>query len=249
MHLLLTRPRSDDDPLPGLLQASGHTVTVEPLLDIVLAPPADLVPQDVQAILVTSSNALRAVRGHAQLDYIRAVPLFAVGAGTARLARDLGFDDVHPGDGALSDLLPHLLGSLVPGDGSVLYLRGRDIAFDIAAPLTHAGHRIAERIVYQAVAKTALQPDVLSGLANTSYHGVVLLSPRTAAVYASLTLAAGLSAATAQLRHYCLSDRVAATLTDQMPVPVCVPQRPTLQEFLALIDLDATHFPPKGTTP
>ena len=63
MHILITRPRADAAVLAQQLEARGHRVMVEPLLTIVPLPDSVPALDGVQAILLTSANAVPALRG------------------------------------------------------------------------------------------------------------------------------------------------------------------------------------------
>ena len=241
MHLLLTRPKSDDDPLPALLRARGHSVSIDPLLRIDALPPPDIDLSQLQAVAVTSSNALRVLRGGPLHARILHLPVYAVGGGTAGTARLMGFNDVRHGEGTARGLIPDLVAGLAANQGSVLYLRGENVAADLAPPLLAASVSVISAIVYRAVPAKTFAVETIAGLVRGSIEGTVLLSPRSAEAYADLAEAAGLGRELAHIRHYCLSDRVAAALTTCGEIPVRIPLRPNLQELVALIDLDATH--------
>ena len=241
MHLLLTRPKSDHDPLPELLRARGHTTAHDPLLRIDLLPPPKFDPARLQAIAVTSSNALRAIDGTETLASLLTLPVFAVGDATAAAARTMGFAQVRTGGGAAADLLPTILGATKTENGAVLYLRGETVAFDLAAPLTAAGLTVIAAVVYRAVAAKAFAPETIAGLVRGTISGVVLTSPRSAETYAHLAEIAGLAGEVAHIPHFCLSARVAAGLSDLADSSVRIARRPNLQELVALIDLDATQ--------
>ena len=61
MHLLVTRPESDADPMRVRLEAMGHRVSLCPLITIELAPDAAVHLDGVQALVATSRNGLDAV--------------------------------------------------------------------------------------------------------------------------------------------------------------------------------------------
>jgi uroporphyrinogen-III synthase len=81
-------------------------------------------------------------------------------------------------------------------------------------------------------------------LAFGEVDGVILMSPRTAEIYAALMRKAGLAGAARRLIHFCLSDAVAKRLASLGTVTVAVADRPRLEEVLALIDAAAAQSPP-----
>ncbi len=244
MRLLLTRPKSDDDPLPGLLEAAGHSIIVEPLLSVESLRTPPLADSPLQAIAATSANAIRAAKSGALLGPVLELPLFAVGTATATAARDAGFKHIVEGPGTARDLVPFMLARLQPQDGCILYLRGEHVAFELAQELAQAGLAVEERVVYRAAPAIGFAAPTLKALRQGKIDGVVLLSPRTATIYAGLVSAAGLSPEIHKPTHYCLSDRVAAPLAALPGVATRISTRPSLQELVALIGLDATQSPP-----
>ena len=88
MKVLVTRPAEDGAEIAKRLAAMGHEALLAPLLRIefLAGPPLSL--DDVQAILATSANGVRAL---ARRTSVRDLPLFAVGPQTAAAAQEAGF--------------------------------------------------------------------------------------------------------------------------------------------------------------
>ena len=243
MRLLLTRPRSDDDTLPAMLEQHGHQVTHVPLLEVEFLPPAAIDATLYQAVVATSSNALRVLAPNHSLAHL---PLYAVGAATARTGRDKGFGNITSGKAGASELAMKLSASLTPGRGSILYLRGEDVAFDLAASLREAGFSVDSLKTYKTVQATELGRAAIADLADGRIGGVVLLSPRTSDVYVHLARQNEIGNGLKSIAHFCLSDRVAAPLAGLGINIIHVPGHPNLQELVALIDLSATQSSPSG---
>ena len=241
MRLLLTRPRTSNDRLAALLREHGHQVSLEPLLTLEFLPLGTVDCSVLQAVVATSSNALRAIGPGSELVKL---PLYAVGAATARTGREKGFASVEAGQAGARELAALLTARLRPGAGSILYLRGEDIAFDLETSLRSAGFNVESRKVYRAVPAGELSAAALSGLAGGKIDGVVLLSPRTTETYVHLARQAGLLERVRTLAHFCLSQRVAEPLARIEVNVIRVPARPTSQELVALVDLSATQSPP-----
>ena len=251
MHLLLTRPKSEDDQLPGLLQSKGHTFLSDPVLSVEFVTPGQFDFGSLQAILITSSNALRALAASPDLDLerLRDLPLYAVGSATAAHARDMGFAKIRIGQGTSEDIVRQLIEDLAPGDGEIYYPHSQQVAYDPAPLLIGAGFAIRASVVYRTVPLGTLAPNTVAGLRNGDISGVVLLSPRTAKVYASLIETAGLVTALSRTCHFCLSARVADGLSASLAVPIKVAAHPNLQELVALIGPNDTHSAGKAPGP
>ncbi|MBD3608930.1 MAG: uroporphyrinogen-III synthase, partial [Gammaproteobacteria bacterium] len=83
MHVLVTRPIQDAEPLLARLRERGIEATAEPLLEIEFKTGARVDLKDVQAVVATSANGVRAF---AAASDRRDVGLFAVGDATAEAA-------------------------------------------------------------------------------------------------------------------------------------------------------------------
>jgi uroporphyrinogen-III synthase len=236
MRLLVTRPEPDALKLQALLEDAGHEATVEPLLSVSFdhGDPIDL--ESVQALIATSRNALRALRSSPALAEARHLPLFAVGKATAADARTLGFETVITGAGTGAELVGHIVSALDPAAGLLVHLAGDKLAGNLKDELEGHGFRVEQPVVYRMVAARAFSDDAIEQLAMGEIEGVILMSPRTATVYAGLVRKAALAATIRPLPHFCLSAAVARCLDVLGDVVRHVADSPRLEEMLALID-------------
>lgn len=233
MRLLLTRPVDDSEELARELVRLGHVPVVEPLFDIVRRA-ARLPEGPLSATLLTSRNAVAAAADLAGHTALLALPAYCVGAATARAARAIGFADVREGRGDAAALADAVLADPPAASGTLVHLRGRDTRGDLAGRLGRAGYRVAEVVLYEAAARRALSPEVRKALADSHLDGVLLFSPRAAAVFCALARAAGLAGAAGRLVAYCLSPAVAAAL-DIDGLEARVAAAPTRGALLALL--------------
>ncbi|MGE0024601.1 MAG: uroporphyrinogen-III synthase [Hyphomicrobium sp.] len=242
MHLLLTRPDPSPDswPEPDALEAGlvghGHTVTRAPLLTVQLAGAMPRLA-GVQALIVTSRNALRAVAPIPEAAL--ALPLLAVGPATSALARRLGFRTVIEGPGDGRGLADVIAASLAASGGDLVHLAGDTLAFDLASALAPLDFRVRTEQVYRTEPAPTLPAAAAEALRHGSLDGVVLMSPRTAKVYVRLVTEAGLAAATGKPLHFCLSEAVTAALAPLGTARTAVARAPNSQEMLALIAREA----------
>lgn len=187
----------------------GHAAIVTPLMDIrfVAGPALDLT--GIQALLVTSANGARALAAR-QAGSDIALPVLAVGDATARAARNLGFTDVESAGGDVDDLARLAADRLRPGDGALLHVAGSKVAGDLAGMLAKAGYTYRRSVLYDARPVAALPQAAQAAIADGAAAGVLLYSPRTAALFRDLALAAGLEGFVENLTAFCLSANVAA---------------------------------------
>jgi uroporphyrinogen-III synthase len=241
MRLLVTRPEPDALKLRATLEEMGHEATVEPLLQVTFEGVDAVGFEGVQAVIATSRNALRAIRVHPGRAAARALPLFAVGQATAEEARKLGFETVVTGAGTVHELVAHVVSVADPANGLLLHLAGDRLAGDLKDELEEQGFRVLQPVVYRTKAVAAFSEDTLEQLATGEIDGVILLSPRTATIYAGLMAKHGLTSIARELLHFCLSEAVANGLARLGTLPIEIADAPRLEEVLALVEAAAAQ--------
>jgi len=241
MRVLVTRPEPDALKLRAALEQRGHEATVTPLLSVSFDDAQAFDLDGVQALIATSRYALRALRAHPLRAAARKLPLFAVGRATAAEGRALGFETVVTGASRVEELVAHIVAVTDPAAGLMLHLTGDTLAGDLKADLETHGFRVLQRLVYRMRPANALSEEAIEQLASGEIDGVILMSPRTAALYASLMRKHGLTAVARRLTHFCLSSAIAQRLKPLGDTPTQVAEAPRLEEVLALIDATAAR--------
>ena len=234
MRLLVTRPEPDGSRQAEKLRAMGHEPVLAPLLTIEILPGVALDLKGAQALIVTSRNVLRAIAARPELIETRNLPLYAVGDATADVAAELGFRQIVVGAGTGEQLADLIARELDPAKRVLVHLAGGMLAFDMKSVLEAKGFTIRQPVLYQAVPAEALSPEALALLRDGRLDGAILMSPRTAAIFAGLVAAEGAVTQASQLRCYCLSQAVADALAP-LGAKVLVAAHPREEELLALI--------------
>jgi len=232
MKVLLTRAREDAEPLASLLEGRGIEAMVDPMLEIELIPGPDLDLTGVQAVLVTSANGVRALT---QRTPDREVVVYAVGDASAREANQAEFVSVSTASGDVETLAELVIGQLDPHTGDLVHVAGSHVAGDLAGRLGEAGFTYRREAVYRAQPASAFSENTRRALAEGGLDGVLLYSPRTAAIFAELIQAVGLAPQLAEVTAYCLSPAVAdkAALLPWLRIDVAEkPDQPALLDLL-----------------
>lgn len=235
MHVLITRPVDDAEPLKTGVEALGCRVTLSPLIEIVSndIPAAEV--DCATALIATSRNALAPLAASPAMAQAINLPLYVVGPGTAAAARAIGFPHVIEGAGRAEDLVPFLTSSHHPGD-RLVYLRGDVLAFDLEAALAREGVRVAPIVAYRTVAAEMLPSNVVKALERSDIDAVTLMSPRTARIWSRLVSALKPPVQLSGVAHLCLSERVAEALGPAVKADkVRVASHPNIEEMLALV--------------
>jgi uroporphyrinogen-III synthase len=179
--LLVLRPEPGASATVAAARAMGLDAIASPLFTVHTLSWSlpDPLPE---AVLMTSANAARL--GGSGLAALHALPLYAVGAATAEVAREAGFRRIVTGEG---DVTAIVACALRDGVTTLLHLAGRDHH----APSAEDIH-IEHRIVYTVDAVSALSSPARAALPEAI---ALLHSPRAAALFAKLVDPTGIAIA------------------------------------------------------
>jgi uroporphyrinogen-III synthase len=236
VRFIVTRPEEDAGAVAAQLAGAGHEVVLAPLLAIV-ARPAAIPRRAYQAVLVTSANGARALALHRERGRLTDVAVWTVGPASAKAMREAGWRDVRQaGGGDVKALIAEAKRDLDPAQGPLLYAGGETVSGDLEGALGAGGFAVDRVVLYAAEPAATLPAPAAEALAaGRSGDGVLLYSPRTAAIWGRLVTAAGLGATAAKLSHLCLSPAVAARVAEAFPdAPVAVAERPDEAAMVAL---------------
>jgi len=206
LQVLVTRAQDDAEPLAMLLDARGHQALIDPMLIIESVDGPELDVGGVQALLVTSANGARAL---AQRTPERQLRVLTVGDASARVAREAGFKAVESAGGDVDDLTGLATACLKPEAGAVLHAGGNQVAGDLGGNLERAGFVYRREVIYEAHPAAALAEATKTALVVGIIGGVLLYSPRTAAIFVELVQTADLATTLESVVAYCLSPTVA----------------------------------------
>lgn len=235
MHVLLTRPEHDAAALKARIEAFGCRVSLAPLLGIRFHPIAAEALAGASAIVATSRNGLKALAHSEALEKARALPVFAVGPATAQLAHDLGFAIVIPGAGTGAELVPVISAHPRATSGPLVHLAGDHTAFDLAGALNGQGIELKTVPAYASVAAETLPAEAAEALTAGSVDAVVLMSPRTAIIWARLTGALPGDPALTGITHICLSEAVAGALSGRSNLTVVIAEKPNADAIVSAV--------------
>lgn len=165
--VIVIRPQPGCDATVAAARALGLEARGFALFDVRALPWQAPDADSFDALLIGSANALR--HGGAALTAWRGRPAYAVGASTARAARDAGLHVVATGAGGLQDMLAQI----APAHRRLLRLAGRDrVQLDPPPGVT-----LADCVVY-ASEPSPVPPQLLARLGEES---LVLLHSAEAA--------------------------------------------------------------------
>jgi uroporphyrinogen-III synthase len=209
-RLLVTRPEPDASDTAGRLSALDCEPTVFPLMTMEVTEARLPEAEGLNGLIVTSTNALRALGEKGVLTSYLGLPLFAVGQKTAVAARAAGFAEVRAADGDAGALVD-LVGAHA-GTGTYFYPCATETARDLPKALAGAGLLVIAAEIYRMAAATRLSEEIAAQLADGAFAAALIYSRRTAVLFAELTELVLSPAQRRKLTLICLSENVAAPL-------------------------------------
>jgi len=223
-RVLVLRARADAERTAAKLRAMGFAPLLSPVLEIVATGAA--MPEGVfDAVLATSAKGLEFC---AEPGETLNLPLYAVGARTAQIARELGWRTELVA-GETRALMP-VIHARHETPARFLYLAGRDRHDDLEVGLRLAGHDLTVLETYEARAATALSKEAARALANSEMDVTLHYSRRSAEIFMALARQAGLTEALGGIDHLALSKDAAS------PLPRArIAKRPDEEHLLRLL--------------
>lgn len=225
--ILIIRQQEEAFPLADLLSTKGLTPYLCPLFVPHFFPPPSLT--GAQGLIITSKNALRALRGR---DEVKNIPLYVVGDETADFAKNMGFLTILSASGNAKDLI-HLVRQKARPDGGILWhLSGDIITGNIQETLGEEGFDVRRHSVYKIEKTEEFPSSFVLDLKEKVISHVLFFSPHTTALFIHLLKERGLEKFTSQMTAVCLSAEVAAKVSILAWEDVWVSPHPTTQAMM-----------------
>ena len=229
MRILITRPIDDGEETARQLALRGHESLIAPLLTIGFLDGPEVTLENVQAILATSANGVRALARRTQR---RDVAVFAVGPQTAAEAQTLGFAEVKSADGDAEALALAATRWAEPGKGALLHIAGEGHDGKLAERLS--GFTLRQEILYAVSAVEKMPEETAIALRDARLDAALFYSPRSAAIFRDCVMREGLPVE--NLFAACISPAAAAGLAPLVLGEVRIAAKPNQATLLKLLD-------------
>ncbi len=229
--VLITRPIKAAQTLQQALETRGFATMVEPMLSIESCSPTPTALDGVQAIVLTSANAVPALTAEA-----RGVKIFSVGKATAEAARAVGCRDVIAGDGDGAALASLIAATCRPEDGLLLHIGGEVVREDLHRHLEAGGFHTKREVVYRAVPVRALSARLVTAWQSREIASVLLFSPRTAEVLVRLLIEHGLQGHVDRTVAICVSEAAATPCRELDWREICLAPQPNQDALIRTLE-------------
>jgi uroporphyrinogen-III synthase len=235
MAVFVTRPSQDSDKTAHELRAKGYEVLVAPTLRLEPLPFHDDHEATYDAVIVTSANAVRAVKDDPALAPLLNLKLFAVGDASADVARQTGFTKVVSanGDGAA---LRDLVAAKLKKGSTLCYLAGADLGRDLTAELGEHGYTVITHTTYRMMPVLNFPAEVTAVFNADGIEAVLHYSRRSARAFVEAVQTSGIEILALALPQVCISQAVASILREAGASRVIVAQTPDENAIFDALD-------------
>ena len=185
-NILITRIPNNSQELANHLEKQGCKIYFQPLFKIYQNPlPQNFFINQIDVdlnVIITSANALWALP---QLTNSKSIKIFTVGAQSANLVRQLGFDQVlYPqnwGAQNLSDLILSHHDSF-----NIVYLRGEKISYDFKTILLQNNFNYREVSVYKTQAIDDFSCSIIDLIKQNFFDEILIFSQNSLEIFYKL---------------------------------------------------------------
>ncbi len=180
-YILLTRPLDDTIELGNALQLP---ILKAPLLDVELViPENEVVADDYNNLIVTSARSLKIF---ASVNDFLKKPIWCVGAKTARLAKELGFEIIYAAENSAMELCQLILSKTSPQTEKFLHICGECLHYDITKKLCEAGYQANKMVLYKTIPIERFEADIVNAFLNHHIVMIPIFSHKTAETLANV---------------------------------------------------------------
>jgi len=177
VHIVITRPKEESLNLIERLIKLGHSVTHLPVIKIVKLETQKINLQEYEAIIFTSSNAIRYMNIE-KFDY--KIKCFCVGTATERTANQLGFINTFSSEGTVDSLIELVIRTLDNKSGKLLYLSSEFISKDLDVDLISEGYSVDRISNYTSLAVEQIDIKTLDFIKNNPPDAFFIYSAKSA---------------------------------------------------------------------
>ena len=233
MRILITRPLTESLICSERLIALGHSVIIEPLLTINFNQKQTISLGGIYAILITSGNGVRAL---ALATLIRDIPLYVVGAVTAKIAMEARFSKIVAANSSVNSLFNLVIDQVKHDSGKLLHITGPEVKGDLVANLERLGYNVERRVLYGRTLAAAFTTKAYKALDNDLIDAVLFFSQSAAKVFVKLIIGENLATKISNLVLFCSSSDIAKELEGLESKLIIVTSEPTTESMIKQIE-------------
>ena len=213
MNILITRPLIDAEDLMEKIFNFGHKIIHLPTLKILSANIDPINPNDFDAFIFTSANAIRNVK---LVNTNKNLHCFCVGLITEKIARQSGYVKTSSAGGtvnALKNLI--MISDKINKNSKIAYFCGDNTSYDLDSELKKEGLKIKKIINYFSEIITDLNKDNKKLIERYPPDLIYIYSSRSAESFIAIVKNYSLNPLMTQSTIMCISEKVANIFRSQ----------------------------------
>ena len=213
MNILITRPLIDAEDLMEKFFNFGHKIIHLPTLKILSANTDPINPNDFDAFIFTSANAIRNLK---LVNTNKNLHCFCVGLITEKIARQSGYTNTSSAGGtvnALKNLI--MISDKINKNSKIAYFCGDNTSYDLDSELRKEGLKIKKIVNYFSEIITDLNEDNKKLIERYPPNLIYIYSSRSAESFIAIVKNHFLKALMTQSTIMCISEKVANIFKSQ----------------------------------
>jgi len=211
MHILLTRPLDDSKDLILRFTSLGHKVSHLPVISIESVQYNEPDYSRFKGIIFTSANAIKNLN---TLKIDKNIECFCVGNSTEKIAKQSGFKNIFCAEGNVNNLKEIILQNFDKKSGSIIYISGELISYNIDKDLINEGYSVTRLINYTVKPIQEIQESFIKDLKLLIPDIVFIYSENSARNFLKISKKYNLQDHWMETNLMCIGERASSVLNE-----------------------------------
>jgi len=211
MHILLTRPLDDSKDLILRFTSLGHKVSHLPVINVLPVQYQEPDYSQFKGIVFTSANAIKNLNT-SKID--KTIQCFCVGNSTERIAKQSGFQNIFCAEGNVNNLKEIILQNFDKKKGSLIYISGELISFNLDKDLISEGYLVTRIINYSVKPIDTIREEFIKDLKSLIPDMVFIYSENSAKNFLNILKKYDLENEWMETNLMCLGERASSILNE-----------------------------------
>ena len=211
MHILLTRPLEDSKELILRFTSLGHKVSHLPVINVEPVQYSEPDYSQFKGIIFTSANAIK----NLNISKInKNIKCFCVGSVTEKFAKKHGFQNIYCAEGNVNNLKEIILQNFDKKIGSLIYISGELVSYNLDKDLTSEGYSVTRLINYTVRPIEELREEFIKNLKSFIPDIVFIYSENSAKNFLNILKKYDLQNEWMETNLMCLGERASSALNE-----------------------------------
>ena len=211
MHILLTRPIDDSKELILRFTSLGHKVSHLPVINVEAITYREPDYNQFKGIIFTSANAIKNLN-ISKID--KNIQCFCVGLSTEKIAKQSGFQNIFCAEGNVNNLKEIILQNFDKKIGSLIYISGELISYNLDTDLISEGYNVTRLINYTVNPIDYIREEFIKDLKSNIPEIVFIYSENSAKNFLNIIKKYNLKDVWMETNLMCRGERASSVLNE-----------------------------------